>query len=577
MNPIMFGEEFFGIKLLDFQKWCVMESWATPFVVWLQSRGVGKTVLSAIFLMLKMLLIPSYIVYVSTNSATQSIETFRKLEDIALQRIPSFKTVTDIFANEVERGGTSDTGFIHNPGGHYFRLFNNSSLTTLSSNTNTIRGKRGSVLFDETAWQTEEQLAVVENFINVDSNFGLGVAKIQYHDPVQMPLQLLYASSAGDISYPFYDRYRSTAKKMMLGNTNYFACDLNANTVLNATTLDGRPVKSHLTKEQVDKAFEEDKDRAMRELMNQFSKGATQNAIVKMDALIKNSSVRPPLLHNDTGKKKFIFTYDPARNYDNSILSIWQLLDDTDIGFRLRLEHVVQMVDAGTSRKTPLPMPEQLKIIKELMIAYNGHRAAEWENIELFIDAGAGGGGISAVADALMENWRDQYGQIHRGIIDPNHKQYETSRKKYVDACPVAHLLDPQSHKRIMFDALEKMIKLNLIDFPAYDNKDTLLLQDGEGNLSEYRLSPAEQLSLVQANLMKNELVYICRTETPNGAVSYDLQKDKRNTMHDDRAYCCAMAAYALALKRRTDLVTPPKRQVDLGSIAALARKPIFH
>lgn len=35
--------------------------------------------------------------------AAQSAESFMKLQDIALQRIPSFKDATDIFAQEVEK------------------------------------------------------------------------------------------------------------------------------------------------------------------------------------------------------------------------------------------------------------------------------------------------------------------------------------------------------------------------------------------------------------------------------------------------------------------------------------------
>ena len=142
-----------------------------------------------------------------------------------------------------------------------------------------------------------------------------------------------------------------------------------------------------------------------------------------MDVLIRNSDVRPPLLFNDTGKKKFIFCYDPARNFDGSVLSIFQVMDNKEFGYWLQLENVVSMVDINSKNKTPLPMPQQLEIIKELMIKYNGERAAEWENIEFYIDAGSGGGGISAVADQLMEGWTDKNGIKHRGIIDPKHKQ----------------------------------------------------------------------------------------------------------------------------------------------------------
>ena len=100
-NPIWFMEEFYGIQLLDYQKWFFMQSWYKPYVLWLCSRRAGKTTTAACFLMTKMLLIPDYKVYISANSAAQSEEVFLMIENIALQRIPSFETCTDIFAEEV--------------------------------------------------------------------------------------------------------------------------------------------------------------------------------------------------------------------------------------------------------------------------------------------------------------------------------------------------------------------------------------------------------------------------------------------------------------------------------------------
>ena len=577
-NPIWFSEFMYGIKLMDYQKWAFMESWSKPFVLWLEGRGAGKTTKAAVFLQTKMLLIPNYKVFISTNSSQQSIEVFKKIEDIALQRIPSFKTVTDIFANEVEKSANSETGFLHNPAGHSFKLYNNSELVTLSTNLNAIRGKRGSVFYDETSWQTAEQMAVTENFINVDSSFGLGTGKTTYIDPVQMPLQLLYASSAGDVTFPFYEKYSTFAKKMFMGDKNYFVCDINANTVLYNSTVDGKKIKSHLTKEQIDKAIEEDPELAERELFNRFRKGSGANAVVKMETLVRNSTVRVPLLHNDTGKKKFIFCYDPARNFDGSILSIYQVMEDKDIGYWLQLENVVPMIDKNTKNKTPLPMPEQLDIIKDLMIRYNGEKAAEWENIEFYIDAGSGGGGISAVADQLMSDWTDKFGGKHRGIIDPEHKQYETARKKYTDSMPIVHLIDPQGYKKIIYDALQKMSNLDLIKYTEYDNKEFILLENKDGHFVEYTLSEEERLALVNINLLKTEVSYMCRYDTPNGGVQYELAREKKNTMHDDRAYTAAMAAYALAKLRRTDLLTITNtKPQDLSLYKNLARKTTLY
>lgn len=572
-DPVHFAEEFFGIKLIDYQKWCFMESWDKPFALWLCSRGTGKTTLAAVYLQTKMLLIPNYNVFVSTNSLSQSIDCFKKIEDLALQRIPSFKTVTDIFLAEVEKSANSETGFLHNPAGHFFKLYNNSSLLTLSTNLNALRGKRGSVYYDETSWQTREAMAATEHFADVDASFGLGVEKVHYFEPIQMPLQLLYASSAGDVTFPFYEKYVSFAKKMFLGDRNYFVCDINANTVVNFSTVDGEKIKSHLTQVQIDKAVDEDPELADRELFNKFRKDGGQNAVVKMDVLIRNSDVRPPLLFNDTGKKKFIFCYDPARNFDGSVLSIFQVMDDKEFGYWLQLENVVSMVDINSKNKTPLPMPQQLEIIKELMIKYNGERAAEWENIEFYIDAGSGGGGISAVADQLMEGWTDKNGIKHRGIIDPEHKQYETARKKYTNAMHIVHLIDPQGYKKVIYDALQKMANLNLIKFTDYDNKDHIMLDKKNGEFEKYELSFDEKLALTNINLLKVETSYMCRYDTPNGCVQYELAKDKKNTMHDDKAYTLAMGAYALAKLRREDLLQKPK-SVPTLNISSLSRRP---
>lgn len=566
-DPVHFAEEFFGIKLIDYQKWCFMESWDKPFALWLCSRGTGKTTLAAVYLQTKMLLIPNYNVFVSTNSLSQSIDCFKKIEDLALQRIPSFKTVTDIFLAEVEKSANSETGFLHNPAGHFFKLYNNSSLLTLSTNLNALRGKRGSVYYDETSWQTREAMAATEHFADVDASFGLGVEKVHYFEPIQMPLQLLYASSAGDVTFPFYEKYVSFAKKMFLGDRNYFVCDINADTVVNFSTVDGEKIKSHLTQAQIDKAVDEDPELADRELFNKFRKDGGQNAVVKMDVLIRNSDVRPPLLFNDTGKKKFIFCYDPARNFDGSVLSIFQVMDNKEFGYWLQLENVVSMVDINSKNKTPLPMPQQLEIIKELMIKYNGERAAEWENIEFYIDAGSGGGGISAVADQLMEGWTDKNGIKHRGIIDPEHKQYETARKTYTNAMPIVHLIDPQGYKKVIYDALQKMANLNLIKFTDYDNKDHIMLDKKNGEFEKYELSFDEKLALTNINLLKVETSYMCRYDTPNGGVQYELAKDKKNTMHDDKAYTLAMGAYALAKLRREDLLQKPKTKRSLSSL----------
>ena len=555
-NPLKFCETFFGLQLIDYQAYCFMKTWTAQFALWAECRGAGKDTLAACYYMTRLLLIPDYRLYISSNTYAQSVESFNKLRDIALKRIPSFKSATDVFSREVDKsGGTSETGFLQAPTCR-FRLYNNSQMEALSSNLEAIRGKRGAVWFNETAWKTAEELAVVENFINVDTSFSTSTEKVRHYDPQQMPLQILYTSSVGDVTYPFFDKYKTFFKKMVVGNNNYFCFDIDAYDILNHSSIKGEPIKAHLTEDQIMKAIEEDPDQADVELFNKFRQGGGQNAVVTMDELIRNSVIRKPLLYNDTGKRKFIFCYDPARNFDGSVLSIFEIINDKDVGFKLRLVNVVSMVDQNSKNKTPLPMPQQLEIIKDLMIKYNGERAAEWENIDFYIDAGSGGGGISAVADQLMDDWYDKYGKKHRGIIDPVHKQYETARKTYTNAMPIVHLVDPQGYKKVMYDALSKMIKLNLIEFTTYDGKDYIMVENKNGEFESVDLTQEEMIALSQMEFAKLQLSYMCRYDTPNGGVTYELSKDKKN-MHDDHAYTLAEGAFALALLRREDLLAP--------------------
>lgn len=573
-NPVRFCETFFGLKLIDYQAYCFMRTWAVQYALWAECRGAGKDTLAAAYFMTRLLLIPDYSLYISSNTYAQSVESFNKLRDIALKRIPSFASATDVFAREVDKtGSNSETGFLQAPTCK-FRLYNNSKMEALSSNLEAIRGKRGAVWFNETAWKTAEELAVVENYANVDTSFSTSTEKIQYYKPQQMPLQILYTSSVGDVTYPFFDKYKTFYKKMLVGNSNYFCFDMNAYDILYHSSIDGEPIKSHLTEDQIKKAIEEDPDNADVELFNKFRKGGGHNAVVTMDELIRNSSNRKPLLYNDTGKKKFVFTYDPARNFDGSVLSIFEVIDDKEVGYKLRFVNCVSMVDTNSKNKTPLPMPAQLEIIKDLMIKYNGERSAEWENIEFYIDAGSGGGGISAVADQLMEDWVDKFGKKHRGIIDPNHKQYETARKKYTNAMPIVHLVDPQGYKKIMYDAVSKMVKLNLIEFANYDKKDYILLPNKDGSFDKVDLTQEEQIALANMEIAKLQLSYMCRYDTSKGGVTYELAKDKKN-FHDDAAYTLAEGAYALAILRREDLLKKPKRDSSFDpSQFVMARQP---
>lgn len=573
-NPAKFAEIMYGAKLMDYQLYAFEESWTKSNVAWLMCRGAGKTVVVALYLMTRLVLIPDYKVYISTTKQEQAIEAFMKIEDIAMNRLPSFKGLTDIFRHELDCGKNGAGGFSHNPAGYQFKLFNGSGIKTLSSNEAGSRGKRGSVWYDEAGWIRQGIFNVVDKYTTIDTDFVTDSTNSHYERPPQLPLQILHTSSAGSAAMPFYDRYRKYAKHMIAGDPNFFVCNFDVDVVLNHSSLDGRHIKSHLAADQIEKDIRDNPESADMEFYNHFKHGAGNAAVVSEDCLIRNSHTSLPVFFNDTGKRKFIFCYDPARNFDNSILSVWEVRYESN-GYNLYCVNVISMVNTETEKKTPLNYVDQIRIIRDAMLAYNGAGAADYENIQFYIDAGSGGAPRSGIADQLLFPWTDKFGVEHRGIIDPKDPQYQTDRRKHPNNAKIVHLLEPRTYKAKIYGALEELANLNLIHFTMYDgHAEDIMLDDGKGNYRQHKLTSQEREALIQIELAKNEVSYICRTETPTTrTVTYELVKERQNKMHDDRAYTVAMAAYALWELRNKDLRS---HKTTTDSILFKARPPKY-
>lgn len=116
-------------------------------------------------------------------------------------------------------------------------------------------------------------------------------------------------------------------------------------------------------------------------------------------------------------------------------------------------------------------------------------------------------------------------------------------------------LVDPRAHRNEIFDAAEKMVKLGVVTFPAdWDGKDELVRILDDGTEDRYTLSPDERVALGQIELLKTEIITMCKTSS-NGNISYNFPPDKRNTMHDDRAFMFGLLCWYLAVLRRGQII----------------------
>ena len=140
-NPVKFIEEVLGAKLFDSQAYGVQMSWSTPYVLWVCSRGYGKSTLIDLVLMAKSMLYNNYVSYIAAGSSEQSIQTFQTLIRLANQAIESMTGLTNVFKEQVEVKNASGDGFVRNPAGNYCTLYNGSTIKTLNSNIDRRRGR----------------------------------------------------------------------------------------------------------------------------------------------------------------------------------------------------------------------------------------------------------------------------------------------------------------------------------------------------------------------------------------------------------------------------------------------------
>lgn len=595
-NPVLFAEQIFGISLMDYQKYVFMNTWNAQFIVWCMGRNSGKSILGAIYLMTRTLLVDNFSAYILCGVGSQSIELFSKIEKLTFNAIPSFKTLTDVFQGEVVKNQANSNGFTHNPSSYQFHLYNNSACYTLNGAYDNNRSKRSNCNFyDECMNSPDELFETSEPFCTQNSEFGDGVdydATDALIEPPMFPNQLIYASSAGRTDQYLFRKYRECSLRMDAGDKRYFCADINADTVIKATKGGILMPKPLLTQEVVDARMREDKEAGLREYANIFTSEGGDGQIIKRADIIRNSVPRVPDLKNKDNRSKYLILYDPARLYDRSVVLVAEVIYDESIGWKARIVNVISLVDVLTKSKTPMNTPNQVKALKQIILDYNGEGVADYENIlAILVDAGSGGAGVP-ITDFLCEDWEDSNGVMHRGIIDSEFRPEEKMKSKFPNAIDgILHLISPAKYKSDLFEALIKMIQQNLIEFTEeYMNKGYLNLiyeKNPNGKMVQRYTYPSEkeekelrkkgitvenkikqldfdeEIALKQIDLMKNELVNIYRFKQSTGKDRFDLAPDKVGKLNDDKAYCCALLGYELSCMRRTNITGKKKKSTS--------------
>ena len=613
-NPVKMIDIMFNIELLDGQALMVQRSWFCPNVLYVCTRSYGKSTVIDLETMAKDMAFTNVWTYIASGTGGQAEQTFMTLEKLANDNIDTFAGSTGyIFKDEIEVKNAAGDGFSHSSNGFSYSTYNGSQTITLNSNIDARRGARGTVIFDECGFLSSEMIAVYGAFAVTNKSLKTGKdSSGKSIDPIRqrtfatnLPYQKFYISSASSTDTEFYKLYRDFAKQQIMGNPDFVVLHIDCEQAFKPT-LHGELITPLLSRSTVESEMRRNPEKARREYYCIFTADVGADAIIRRGVITRNEETRRPLLENDTGKKKFVLAYDPARTRDNSVIGVGEIYHDIDENgnddIKMRICNCMNLMDVGKKIKSPMQTPDQIDYLKQLILKYNAN-ADNYENlIGIYIDAGSGGGGVN-IADFLMEDWADKAGNMHRGLID---KEYSADYvKRFPNAVDKIHLMAPSAYKSEMAEALIELVNQNKISFTApYDNKGYLTVFDTDEDklqkakeeitkkLKKKKLSKTqfdeqlqeelskiqsvstriekldweEEMALANIDAMKEETVNIVRKKRESGRDSFDLAPEKAGKLKDDRFYILIMMAYALQQERRKHLMKK-KETTDTESL----------
>lgn len=294
--------------------------------------------------------------------------------------------------------------------------------------------------------------------------------------------------------------------------------------------------------------------------------------MVKRSIINKYSVPMFPVFEND-GTKKYMIAYDPASKLDNSVICVAELFRDEEKGLMLKLVNCKNLIEKIGNEKAIIQKPEQIEILKNIILDYN-KGSVDYENLDMvIIDAGSGGGG-SDIAAFLMSEWKGKDKKTHIGFIDPDDPYMQLRADDYPGNSNKLQMFNFKRDKTIAYERTRRAINEGLVVFPASVNaRGEIEFEEIDSNgdvvIKYEKVDNKDFEALIQFDLCKEELVSMQSIKSPNGNIKFDLSTEaKQKNMHDDHADVIAMLCNRLMeLRANEALEIDEKPKDDLSKI----------
>lgn len=208
--PFIFAEDFLGVKLHPFQKILLYQMFHNDFSMFLASRGLGKSWLTAIFVVCTCVLRPRVKVIVSAGVKKQSLEVVNYIKALYNESECLRKSITYI----------SDS--VNDP---KVDFASGSSFKVVVSNDN-ARGARSNVIFvDEARMVDLDIITTVLRPMNATHRPCKFHDLPEWKDYPKEENKEIYASSTYYCHHWLYDKFKDYIEQMQNGKS-YFVADL---------------------------------------------------------------------------------------------------------------------------------------------------------------------------------------------------------------------------------------------------------------------------------------------------------------------------------------------------------------
>ncbi len=272
-NPHRFAHDYLGLTLDKFQEiiLCMMFKFAN--IIYLASRGGGKSFLMAVFCCIYSILYPDSRICLASKTRKQATEIIDKIREILMPKSANLRL--EILETQVNQTNA-------------FVSFKNGSRIVVVTATESARHNRATVLIvDEFRLVDKNTIDTVLRKFLTSQRHPAFLDKPEYKNYPKEKVKELYASSCWYESHWSYEHVRSYVVNMIRGRS-YFCCAMPYQLAI----LEGRLDRSKIEDEMSESTFSE--TTFMMEMECLFF-GQSNGGLYSFDEIDKNRRLAYPL------------------------------------------------------------------------------------------------------------------------------------------------------------------------------------------------------------------------------------------------------------------------------------------